>query len=306
LLTGSIALSWVVPGLAAGGSAAGGAAVPGSGGGAAAPGSGGGAAVPGSGGGAAAPGSGGGAAAPGSGGGAAAPSAGATPVTGGGGFADAPLLGAGVYSDTLLPRETLFYAVSLRPGARLRVRATIDVSVGSRSVQEIPDAAAAFPTIRLFTPLRQQLPSEDLSAAEAGDDLESVAVEVESPRVVSIAAAGRRAASNESWTGPGVYLMAITVSEITRALGATVELPLRLAIDVDGSPAIGASAPRASPGPLGDPRAGPRVTAVAARAEDAASSEPVGSALLVASAVGGILVGAAAGYAIVGRRRRRS
>ena len=198
-----------------------------------------------------------GAGAAGSAGGAASPRGGATPVSGGGGFADAPLVGAGVYADTLLPRETLFYAVSLRAGERLRARATVDVGVGSRSVQEIPDASGGFPTIGLFTPLRQQLPTEDLSTDEAGDDLEAVEVEIESPRVLSASAAGRRAEGNEPWAGPGIYLMAVTISELSSSLGATVELPVRLAIDVDGGPAAGARTARPSPGPLGDPRSGP-------------------------------------------------
>jgi hypothetical protein len=146
------------------------------------------------------------------------------PVSGGGGFADAPLLGAGIYRDTLLPRETLFYAVSLQAGQRLRIRATIDLSVGSRSIQDIPDAAGGFPTITLFTPLRQQLPGIDLDPDDGGG-LESVAVTAASPRVLSAAAANRRAAENEPWTGPGTYHFAIVLSQITRDLGATVELP---------------------------------------------------------------------------------
>jgi Ca-activated chloride channel family protein len=230
----------------------------------------------------------------------------ATPVAGGGGFADAPSLDAGVYGDTLLPRETLFYAVALRSGERLRARATVDVSVGSRSVQDIPDASAAFPEIRVFTPLRQQVPSEDLAVAEAGDDLEALAVEVVAPRVLTAAAAGRRAAGNEYWTGPGVYHIALTMSQITRALGATVEFPLRLAIDVDGRRTGGGPPARASPGPLGDWRAGASTAARArARSRAASSDEPVGAGLLAAGGAGGILVGAAAGWSLGARRRCR-
>jgi Ca-activated chloride channel family protein len=227
-------------------------------------------------------------------------------VSGGGGFADAPLLGAGIYRDTLLPRETLFYAVSLQAGQRLRIRATIDLSVGSRSIQDIPDAAGGFPTITLFTPLRQQLPGIDLDPDDGGG-LESVAVTAASPRVLSAAAANRRAAENEPWTGPGTYHFAIVLSQITRDLGATVELPLRLALATGDPPQSGAQATRAPPGPLGDPRGGPRYVAAAlpGAAGRRATGGRRGLALLGAGGAGGLVVGAALGFVIAVRRRRR-
>jgi hypothetical protein len=227
-------------------------------------------------------------------------------VSGGGGFADAPLLVPGIYTDTLLPRETLFYAVSLAAGQRLRARATIDVSVGSRSVQDIPDAVAGFSSMSVFTPLRQRLPIENADAG-ADADLESVSVAADGPRVLSVAAANRRAAENEDWTGPGVYQLAIVLSELTRDLGATVELPLRLAIEIDGPPQSGRGAARASPGPLGDPRVGPRYVAAAApRAGGGTRSdgEQLGPALLAAGVAGGLAAGAALGFGIAAGRRR--
>ena len=242
-----------------------------------------------------------GASAAGPGRGGASPSDGETPVIGGGGFADAPLLAPGVYVDTLLPRETLFYAVALRAGERLRIRATIDISVSSRSVQDIPDALG-FTSVHLYTPLRQFVPSGDLTEGGQDDDLESTVVTVEGPRVVSEAAAGRRAAENQYWNGPGIYHVAIVISQIRRSLGATVELPLRLVIEDGGRPEAG-SATRPSPGPLGDPRRGPEVEVAAARAQDSTTG-PDRGALLVAGAAGGLLIGAAAGYGIAARRRR--
>ena len=168
-------------------------------------------------------------------------------------------------------------------------------------MQDIPDAVAGFPTLDLFTPLRQRVPREDLSVDENGDDLETLVVETTGPRVVSAAAAGRRAAQNEYWLGPGVYHLAIVVSEITRALGATVEFPLRLAIAVDGQLATGAAGGRPAPGPLGDPRTGP--IAAAAVARDGAPGGTIGVGL-IAGAAGGLVAGAAGGYGIVARRRR--
>jgi len=237
----------------------------------------------------------------------AAPSGAPRLISGGGGFADAPLLDPGIHSDTLLPRETLFYAVSVQAGQRLRVRATIDVSVGSRSVQDIPDAVSGFPSLALFTPLRQRLPSEDPGDGDDGD-LESVSVAATGPRVLPAGAANRRAAENEPWTGPGVYHLAIVISQLTRDLGATVELPVGIVIEVDGPPPQSASeAARASPGPLGDPRVGPRYVAAAAvpgAGGTRADGGRLGPGLLGAGVAGGLVVGAALGFGIATRRRR--
>lgn len=234
----------------------------------------------------------------------AAASGGVTPVIGGSGFADAPLLGGpGVYSDTLLPRETLFYAVSLRAGERLRVRMTVDVSVSTRSTQDFPDAGAAFSAVALYTPLRQRLYTENLGE---GGDFESEVIEINGPRVLPAAAAGRRAARNESWTGPGIYHLAIVLSKLTRSLGATVELPVRLAIEVERPPGAGAPVGSVSPGPLGDPRTGPRVSAAAARVPDRRLRQPVSIPLTVAGAAGGLVAGAAIGFGTAVRRRRTS
>ncbi|MDX6721386.1 MAG: hypothetical protein QOJ63_3640 [Solirubrobacteraceae bacterium] len=226
----------------------------------------------------------------------------AQPVAGGGGFADAPLLTAGIHEDTLLPRETLFYAVALRTGQRLTVRATIDVGVGSRSVQDIPDAASGFPTVALFTPLHQRLPSEDPGNSDA--DLESQSAVVASPRVLTATAAGRAAARNEAWTGPGIYHVAVVLSEITRDLGSTVELPLRLAIEIDGPASAAAPGSQDGPGPLGDPRAGPIADVrPAAYGGAAATSASFGVAPVICGAVVALLLGASAGYLGAGRRR---
>lgn len=44
-----------------------------------------------------------------------------TPVVGGSGFSDAPLLAPGTYRETFVPRETIFYRVAVGWGQRLRV-----------------------------------------------------------------------------------------------------------------------------------------------------------------------------------------
>ena len=232
----------------------------------------------------------------------AAPRAATNPVSGGGGFADAPLLDAGIHTDTLLPRETLFYAVALRAGQRLRVHAKVDVSVGSRGVQDIPDASSGFLQVALFTPLRQRLPSHYAEDDEIMLELESRSAEAESPRVLSAAAAGRAAARDENWTGPGVYHLAVVLSEITRDLGATVELPLRLAIDIDGPSGPAAATARTSQGPLGDPRAGPTPDDRTEARSDGVAAASLDTGLVVGGAAAALLLGASAGYLGAARR----
>ena len=225
------------------------------------------------------------------------------PVMGGGGFDDAPLLKPGIHTDTILPRETLFYAVALREGQRVRVRATIDVGVSSRSVQDLPDAGRGFHELSIFTPLRQRLPSNTTDDSP-DDDFESKSIEETGPRVRSSAVAGRAAPNGENWTGPGVYHLAVVLSRVGSDLGATVELPLRLAIDVDG-PSRPSSSREVSPGPLGDTgrgaKAGERQRA--ARGPDAPATS-VGAGFVGGAALLALLLGLGAGYAGVSRRSR--
>ena len=68
----------------------------------------------------------------------------AAPVVGGSSFDDAPLLRAGTYNDTIVPQETLFYAVALGTGQRLRVDAEVDLSGGSRPFLAMPRRPVAF------------------------------------------------------------------------------------------------------------------------------------------------------------------
>ena len=122
--------------------------------------------------------------------------------------------------------------------------------------------------------------------------------------MLTATAAGRAAADNEPWTGPGIYHLAVVLSEVTRDLGATVELPLRLAVTIDGPPGAAAPGSQDGPGPLGDPRAGPnageRPAGIGGAAATNASFDTV---LVICAAVVALLLGVAAGYLGVGRRR---
>jgi hypothetical protein len=165
-------------------------------------------------------------------------------VTGGGGFADAQLLHPGIFADTLLPRETLFYAVRLREGQRMRVRATVDLRPGSQTAA----GAKAFGgfALRVYGPLRQALTLEH-QLTSAITDLETDHDAWQTSRVVSFAQALRESAEGEPWRGPGLYHVTAAVSAIFDDAGAIVEYPLRLQVDVDDRGVAPAGATGAGP-----------------------------------------------------------
>ena len=172
----------------------------------------------------------------------------AAPIVGGSSFDDAPLLHAGTYSDTIVPQETLFYAVTLGTGQRLRVDAEVDLSGGSKNEFGHAKASGGF-HLSFQTPLRERL-----SADYGGDVFNTVGDFVRdgdsriAPRVLSRAAADRRKMMDaEAWRGPGVYTFTAAISDRDGDLGAFVEFPMKLRVTIDGPPP---SAP-VGPGPLG-------------------------------------------------------
>jgi Ca-activated chloride channel family protein len=216
-------------------------------------------------------------------------------VTGGGTFSEAPLVGPGTYTDTLLPRETLLYAVRLSAGQRLTVRGTVDVSVGNRD-RGIPVARGGF-SLDIYTPLRQRLARDNVLETENGD-FESEQSGLAGPRVLSAPAADRREAQGVGdWTGPGVYHVAAV---ITSMASAVVEFPLTLEIEIDGA-ARGAPAD----GPLGDPRTGPRRTPARPATASAPAPDGIAPIALVAAGLSALVAGALLGTVGSARRRRR-
>jgi hypothetical protein len=227
------------------------------------------------------------------------------PVAGAGGFADAPFLRAGTYADMLLSRETLFYAVRLREGQRLTVHATVDLRPGSQTRH----GASAFGGfgLRIYDPLRQALFLDSRLHTEP-PNFETDEDAWRTPRVVSYARATRAAQHGEDWRGPGVYYVTAAVSAIFHDVGAIVELPLRLKVDIDDA---GAPAGATADGPLDAPV--DAVAPIAARARPApAAPAPAGAAAhgpspaaMFAAAGGGLLFGLllAATIAVLARER---
>jgi len=212
---------------------------------------------------------------------------GATPVTGGGGFDDAPVLGAGVFTDTLLPRETLFYAIRLKAGQHLRVIGTVDLTPGSRT-RGVPDAAGGF-AMTLFSPLRERLPSNERENAPDEATDEDVAV-LDSDRAVSFARAAQQATEGEDWSGPGLYHVVAAMSATRFDLGARVEFPLRLRVDIDDERTAGPTATAA--GPLDAPVSPAAVTVAGAHADERVSRAGASSAIKIMTTIGAMLLGA--------------
>jgi hypothetical protein len=223
----------------------------------------------------------------------------ATAVDGGGSFDDAPLLHAGTYTDTILPRETLFYAVALGEGQRLRVNADVDLSGGSKSERGDPDALGGL-RLSLYSPLRERLDADYVGPLiTGGRDNQSDSDARRGPRILAADAADRRkTAGLGEWIGPGIYTFTAAISAIYHDPGAAVEFPLRLQITAAGPPV---PARGIGPGPLGADTTAPagrrnptRPIGPAAPATSDGRTR-VADAVLLAAAAGALLVGALLG-----------
>jgi Ca-activated chloride channel family protein len=235
--------------------------------------------------------------------------AGATSVDGGGSFDDAPLLRPGTYTDTILPLETLFYAVAVGAGQRLRVSAEVDLRGGSKNDRGDADALGGF-GLTLYSPLRERLGGDYVGPlVSGGPDHQSDSDARRGPRVLSANAADRRKiAGSGQWIGPGIYSFTAAVSAIYQDPGAVVEFPLRLQVAVEG-PTVPARS--VGPGPLGEAAqpAGPRPAAPARSADRAvlaSTDRPTRiSALALLVAAGGALLAGALLARLAGAIARR-
>ncbi len=220
----------------------------------------------------------------------------AAAVDGGGSFDDAPLLRVGTHTDTILPLETLFYAVAVGEGQRLRLDAAVDLSGGSKNDRGDADALGGF-RLTLYSPLRERLDADYVGPPmRGGPDFQSDSDARRGPRVLSAEAADRRkTAGLGPWVGPGIYTFTAAISALFQDPGAIVEFPLRLRITVEGPPVPAGSI---GPGPLGAPAAGPAARPTPARgagpAAPATADGPtrIADAILLAAAAGALLVGA--------------
>ena len=226
--------------------------------------------------------------------------AGAAPVIGGDTFDDAPLLRPGTYNDTILPQETLFYAVALGTGQRLRVDAEVDLSGGSKTEHGHAKAGNGF-NLSFQTPLRERLGTDYVGDNEYDPQRDGDARLT--PRVITRAVADRgNIMDAEPWIGPGIYTFTAAISDRDGDVGAFVEFPLRLKITIDGPSPTGP----VGPGPLG---VAPAATTADAdvgrvvgnrRTQTAARDEPgtrISDAVVVMAGTIALLVGMGLGVA---------
>ena len=121
----------------------------------------------------------------------------AQPVEGGGSFNDAPIVTPGRYTDTIRPRERLFYAIEVLPGQKLNARAVIE---GTLSTDDSPIRSE----MKMHNPERDEIPgqlsihqvwSRDSKLRLTGDKVDEDEVSFSEPGLYYVALAlgqGRR------------------------------------------------------------------------------------------------------------------
>ena len=218
-----------------------------------------------------------------------------TPAIGGGSFNAAPLLEPGLYRDTILPEEFLYYGVALQVGQRLHVRARI----ASTDADTWSQTAGGF-VINLFTPLRQQL-TDPVAEDVLGNDNDDVGP-------VSEANMGGRlrwdfygppaqplveALEQSDYEGPGTWYLSFNL--LGTNAERVAEFPVEFDIEVDGT------AETEPPDPTPEPTPTPTPGGEDEPAADDGGGAPLG-ALAGLGAVGlaaGLVLGG-----VLGRRRR--
>ncbi|HZH17829.1 MAG TPA: VWA domain-containing protein [Archangium sp.] len=138
------------------------------------------------------------------------------PVSGGTSFRDAPKLESGLYKDTILPGEELWYAVELQAGQGLVLKATLD--------RMSEKGRGGLFEVRLINP--------DLKNLCCGGGFRGYEVNIRQ-RVVSVGVQSGAIGTEESARTakkPGTYYVRI----LWKADVAPVEAPLELSVEVTG------------------------------------------------------------------------
>ena len=189
----------------------------------------------------------------------------ATPVIGSGSLNDAPLVGPGEHSDTILPGEQLFYAVRVEEGQRLAVSARTPLT-GER-LREL----VALVRFRAIGPLREPLGFD----FEGDLDSSASALRFETPVAEE--------ASSDPYRGPGTWYVGVHAHWGSERAPPRAEIPFTFAIDVTSGPG-GTPAAAATPAPTSTP-APPRPSV----------DDEVDPAALGAVGMSGLLLGLLAG-----------
>ncbi len=211
----------------------------------------------------------------------------ATPVVGGGSFNAAPLIEPGRYRDTLLPGERLLYGIELDAGQALRVAGELDVAEGTLGF----DVAAGF-SIGMATPLRENevldLVDRDITGNTSVTTNLTERIEFVSTPV--LAPSGARESSG-NYRGPGTWYVSLYLSS-TEQEPARVEVPVDFELEVIGEPQ-----PDAQPEPT------PAEAEPTPEPESSGEDGGPAPATVLATGLGGALLGLLGG-GLLGRRRR--
>jgi Ca-activated chloride channel family protein len=210
-----------------------------------------------------------------------APASAAVPVAGGGSFHDAPVLKPGSYRDTLLPQETLYYAVDLQAGQAIDVDAVIE--------HDDPNRLGHSYGVNVLDPMRASVDTQ--GQPQTGDDATSIHVTAERALTPPLEL------DDSSWyrqyRGPGRYYF--TIVDVGAFRGGVVESDVRFDLKVLGDPS---DLPQATATPTPTPTATPR-----AKEDDGDDGGSFATALLAGG--GGLVAGALIGFAAVLATRRR-
>lgn len=151
------------------------------------------------------------------------------PVAGGGSFATAPTLAAGTYRDTVVPAENTFYAVELKAGQQLRLRAELDTDPDTFNDSGV---TSIFPVF--YTPLRE-VGFLDEPSTPGADGLinATTSADLTLSRVETLRDAGN---SGVAYLGPGTWFIGFTSQFTSQGDPPQAEVPLRFTVDIEGEP----------------------------------------------------------------------
>jgi hypothetical protein len=159
----------------------------------------------------------------------------AQPVEGGGSFNDAPIVAPGMYSDTIRPKERLFYAIEVLPGQKLKARAVIE---GTLSTDDSPIRSE----MRMHNPSRDEIPGQ-LSIHQVWSSDSKLRL------------AGDKVGDSGGFSDPGLYYVAIALGQ-----GRRSQFDVELKFTLKGTPVEPSPTPTEEATPEDEPTAEPTPT----------------------------------------------
>ena len=199
-------------------------------------------------------------------------------VEGGGSFNDAPIISAGRFTDTIRPRERLFYAMEVLPGQRLKARAVID---GALSTDDSPIRSE----MRMHNPNRDEIAGQ-LSIHQVWN------------RDSTLRLSGDKVGRSTAFSEPGLYYISVALGT-----GRRTQFDVALKFTLKGTPVEPSPTPSEEPTPQ-EPTPEDEPTAEPTPTEDDPEPQPGGgSGSAAPPATGGgadLPVGVFVGFFVAG------